>query len=988
MLDGLSRAALYAVLVWAPLASGAYRGVPLAVATVLVALALAGAVGGGLAARRLEWRRTPLDLPLALLTLLVLAQLALGHQPLVRWALAPPPATPELAAPFPAPALAVGTVKPTQTLESLLLFLLYASVYYLVVHLVRTRRQVGRLVRMLLVLGGLLAFLGLLDYLTGEAWLLAWRDHPYGGRLAATFVNPDHFASYLAMLICLGSGWLVARGRGDGRAAPLGEVFTNRAAREQAVRRYLPLVALVAMAVALVFTLSRGGLLGLAAGLLVLLGLLGGVGHARRSLVLTGVLLVAVVGYGGWIGFGPLLARFAQSPAGALDRWGQYVASAPMLRDFPLLGVGLGAYREIYFRYQPLAYAPHEVYYPYAHNDVLQFVIETGVLGAVLGAFLLWRLAADLVGAPLFGRGACPVDGGAGAAARRNDPLSVGTAVGALAGVAAVLAHGTLDFAARIPANGILAAALLGLATVALHTRLIAGREQLLTAVRARPLAGRAWLPAGALGLVAAALLAGWIAWALRGALAHSLLDEVGRVPDAARAGVVLSLDRWNIPARMTRAAARRVEAFAVWQGRGSSEPVDVRRRIADGLLAEGRADLRDALALGPTNPFVHHQLAWLEAVAAVVDERTGVAGVAPALAHAARAIALAPDNPRLYDSLARLAMREAPALGLRASREAVRRGPALLPGLVDLWRGVGLTDAEWLALVPETVVDRLDLALRLEDRRLVAASLAAYRAALASASEAERPALRYMLALGLARLGRDAAAQTELGEALGADPSNPELNRALGDVRARRGDPGALDNLRAALVFAEDRARIDPPPPPFALRPARLAALVRRRAGDDWTRPERYRRALARYLLERELWEPAVAAWRPLAGDPRDAEAQFGLGVALEGAGAPDAALEHLRRAVALDATATRYRERLARRLWASEQYFQAINEWRTLKAQLPRSAEPRVALGRAYEKIGERFDALREYREALELDPGHAGAREALARLTGRRP
>ena len=63
MLDRLSRAALYALLVWAPLASGAYRGVPLAVLTVLVALALAAAAGGMLAARRLEWRRTPLDLP-------------------------------------------------------------------------------------------------------------------------------------------------------------------------------------------------------------------------------------------------------------------------------------------------------------------------------------------------------------------------------------------------------------------------------------------------------------------------------------------------------------------------------------------------------------------------------------------------------------------------------------------------------------------------------------------------------------------------------------------------------------------------------------------------------------------------------------------------------------------------------------------------------------------------------------------------------------
>ena len=61
-------------------------------------------------------------------------------------------------------------------------------------------------------------------------------------------------------------------------------------------------------------------------------------------------------------------------------------------------------------------------------------------------------------------------------------------------------------------------------------------------------------------------------------------------------------------------------------------------------------------------------------------------------------------------------------------------------------------------------------------------------------------------------------------------------------------------------------------------------------------------------------------------------------------------------------------------------------IKGWRPLRGQLPRGVEPRLALGRAYEKIGERFDALREYREVLDLDPAHAGAREALARLTGR--
>ena len=117
----------------------------------------------------------------------------------------------EVAADFPAPFLTIGSVTPRQTLTSGLVFAGYAAVYVLVVQTVRTRRQVRFFVSLLLTVGGVMAFLGLLDYLTGETWLLAWRDHPFTGRLAGTFVNPDHFASWLAMLMLLGLGWLVAR---------------------------------------------------------------------------------------------------------------------------------------------------------------------------------------------------------------------------------------------------------------------------------------------------------------------------------------------------------------------------------------------------------------------------------------------------------------------------------------------------------------------------------------------------------------------------------------------------------------------------------------------------------------------------------------------------------------------------------------------------------------------------------------------------------
>jgi tetratricopeptide (TPR) repeat protein/O-antigen ligase len=971
------------LLAWAPLASGAYHGWPLAVAFLLVGLAAAAWLAGAVGAGRLEWRRTPLDLPVLLLLVLIAVQLGVGNGALVGWALAPARPVADVVADFPVPFLTVGTVAPRDTVAAALTFVGYAVVYGLVVQTVRTRRQVGRLVRALLLIGGLLAFLGLVDYLTGQSGLARLRGSAFPARVSATFVNPDHFAAWLAMLIALGLGWMTSRGREQRRAPSLATLLAVRELREQAVRRYLPMVGLVAMAIALVFTLSRGGLVNLVAALLALLAMLRAVRRVRRSLVVTGVLLIVVLAYGGWIGFGPVLARLSVASEGTAYRLGQYTASLPMLREFPVLGVGLGAYREIYFRHQPIAHQPEVLFFPYAHNDLLQLAIELGPVGALLCLFLAWRIAADLVGVHLLGRGGCPVDGGAGPEAMRSDRSSVGVAIGALAGVAGLVAHSALDFSVRVPAVGFLAAALLGLATVALHTRLQPGHEQLLSGTVTLTLAPARAVVVGALALAA---VAGWTwAWVQTGRvqMAEAALLAAPPAEAPARAAALLALDASNPQALLARARMRQGEAVRVWES-PPAPGVDRAGRARE-LLGQARADLHAALGVTPSNPWLHLDLAWLEASDALVQGRGGPEGLAAALSHGARAVALGRDSPLFYAGMARLAY-SVPELGLRAAREGVARRASLMPEMIDLYRPLGLTDPEWLALVPTTAVDRLELAILLEARGLGSAGLAAFRAAVDVAPPREAGVYRWALGEALGRAGADAEAMPVLRAALTAEPGNPELERALGAALARRGDPEALEHLRAAAAGTEGLASTAARRP-FVLRAPRLAGLVDGLAA-DLDRPLRYRRALAAYLTERRLWDQALEQWRELVVDePRDAASRFGRGLTLEATGAVGEALDDFRAAVALDPRAARYRRRLAERLWQSEQFFQAINEWRTLKEQQPRDVEARLALARAYERVGQPADAYREYREVLALVPEQAEAGRALARMEGRR-
>lgn len=981
-------ASLHAVLVWAPLAAGAYRGWPLAIAQILTVSALACWVLGMTGERRLQWRRTALDLPLGLLAALVLAQMALGHGPLVTWAVGPGASDLEAAAILP-PLVLVGTVSPSQTARSFRLFLTYAAVYVLVVNLVRTRLGLDRLLRMLLLLGGVVSFLALLDYLAGRAWLLGWGEPAARTRLSGAFVNPDHFAAWLEMLICLGIGYVLARSRPPEDERGAGAARSSRRAREQLVRRFLPMIALGVMALALVFTLSRGGIVSIAVALAALLALQGFAGRVRSSLVLVGLLLALTAGYGAWIGFEPLLDRFRGDLYAS--RLLQLRSSLGMLGSFPVFGVGLGAYRDIYFRYQPPELSPGKMYFPFAHNDLLQLAVELGLVGAALCLFAVWRVAADLIGAHLLGRGRCPVGGGEGDGARRGEAWSIGVGLGAVTAVLALCVHSAFDFGARIPANGFLAAACLGIATVALHTRFAGAGERLLTAVRVLPLGGGQRWPAIARAVCLVLVLA-CLPAIVRAPLVESSLEAAG-VPASVRVERALALAPSDAEARWARARLRLASARRIWDS-GQTEDGRIlstwaeRRREALPLFDGAVVDLTAALRARPSDPFLHDALGWAHAGAAAIDEVPPAARQAAAVTALRRAIALQPDNPYLYRSLAVLALGQREPLlpiALGAARSAIARDPSLLPDLAGRFTPLGLGDAQWAQVVPDTPDARLDLGALLDEAGLGSAAEAQYRRAVALASPGTAGLARFALARSLARRGDFAGALGELDIALRVDPANPELHLARGTILAARRDPAALDALRAALGSAVARAatpNVDPEP--FSKASARALAFAERALGRGERGVLRYRRAFGELLIDRQLWSQAATEWEAvIAAVPRDARAHFLLAAALDALGRPGEALEHSRRAVALDGAATPYRMALGARLWASEQYYQAINEWQAVVAADPGSLEARLALGRAYQKTGERGLAVREYQRVLEIAPDNEDARRALGRL-----
>ena len=258
-------------------------------------------------------------------------------------------------------------------------------------------------------------------------------------RLRGTFVNPDHLALYLELVlpVVFAWGW-----------------WALRRAREEPVERRValiapPVVAWVTLFVGLAFTGSRGGLVAACTGAAAQ-GLLLAARQRRWRLGIAGI-LVALVGIGAVasIGLQQGLGRWlatSQYEVTWNDRLKVYGASVELWHRFPVTGTGLATFRDSFSLVAPRF--PTEGWYWHAHNDWLEVLVTTGLVGAALIAVALVAVVTCL--------GRRLRDG-----ARSEDRAAALAALGALAAVAV---HSCFDFGMVLPANAATLAILVGAA--------------------------------------------------------------------------------------------------------------------------------------------------------------------------------------------------------------------------------------------------------------------------------------------------------------------------------------------------------------------------------------------------------------------------------------------------------------------------------------------------------------------------------------------
>ncbi|HDH96108.1 MAG TPA: hypothetical protein ENF73_00085, partial [Proteobacteria bacterium] len=239
-----------------------------------------------------------------------------------------------------------------------------------------SRRAIWMLVLAVAFSAAFQAVYGIYEYASGHQHILGVPKKFYTSVATGTFVCRNHFAAYLMVslvVVWAASVYLWRRGYSGDRAKSLVLAFWS-----------------FFVGAAIVASGARGELLGCivaVAGFHLILGR-----HAAERLkayylallLMAGVVLMAL-----WVGWEPLIVRV--SPEGLRESGNRpvaWVASLKMIREFGLIGAGLGSFGDLFMRYRPVGSGPS---FRHAHNDYLELFAESGAFGfALLVAFAVF----------------------------------------------------------------------------------------------------------------------------------------------------------------------------------------------------------------------------------------------------------------------------------------------------------------------------------------------------------------------------------------------------------------------------------------------------------------------------------------------------------------------------------------------------------------------------------------------------------------------
>jgi len=300
----------------------------------------------------------------------------------------------------------------------------YFLIFFLLTQVFRTRGELTKLVWFLIVFCFAVSLVAIIQNFTSTGEIYWTEGFKIEGSPFGPYVNRNHFAGFVELTLPLGLAMMAFRG-------------VHRDLFPLAV-----LLTIVPMS-ALMLSASRGGIIGFAfeVGVLALL-VLRLRAPARKSprMIAAGTVALIALAMVAWVGADQAIERFSttKSPEVTLGRrLSMARGAAHIFFDHPILGCGMGTLVDVFPRYET-AYDAKVV--DHVHNDYMETLAETGLLGGLCGAIFLGLVYGEA----------------RRVLAAEQGHFSRALHAGAIVAVSGMLLHSLVDFNLQIPANALL----------------------------------------------------------------------------------------------------------------------------------------------------------------------------------------------------------------------------------------------------------------------------------------------------------------------------------------------------------------------------------------------------------------------------------------------------------------------------------------------------------------------------------------------------
>jgi O-antigen ligase len=315
-----------------------------------------------------------------------------------------------------------GTANPFLTRTMLLKLAAYFLALFLTAQAFRVRKDLYKLAWFVVTFCFAVSLLAIIQHFTSGSeiyWLssLKIEGDPFG-----PYVNRNHFAGFVELTLPIGLAMMAFR----------------------AVKRDLiPLMTLLTIIPigALILSASRAGIIGFALeiGILMLLARSrkAWTGHRTTAAVIVALAALAVVA---WLGTGRAVEKFSGLTVHDVSigrRLSMFRGAAHIFLDHPIKGCGLGTLVDVFPSHEN-AYDGRVV--DHAHDDYVEGLAETGLLGGLCGVAFLWVLYRE----------------GRRNFAAEQGHFSRALHAGAIMAVCGMLLHSFVDFNLQIPSNALL----------------------------------------------------------------------------------------------------------------------------------------------------------------------------------------------------------------------------------------------------------------------------------------------------------------------------------------------------------------------------------------------------------------------------------------------------------------------------------------------------------------------------------------------------